>query len=120
MPIQFNSSLGAIVANTQYWILTIANSTTITITATYGSGTTLTTGSAASGSITATAGGGYETCGTGTYNNVLSTINGAEILRANKTFLSNEATAYVSATYTASVTSTTASTGIYNFVCSPI
>jgi hypothetical protein len=114
MPIQFNTNLGAIVGNQQYWILTIANGTTITITSTFGSATTLTVGVAASGTVTATAGGGYETCGTGTYNNVLSTINGAEILRANKTFLSSEASAYVAATYVATVTSSTASTGAYS------
>ena len=54
-----------------------------------------------------------EVHGTLTYNNTLSTIKGAEILRANKTFLAYEASAYISSYYTGTVTSTTASTGVY-------
>jgi hypothetical protein len=51
-----------------------------------------------------------EVHGTLTYNNTLATINGAELLRANKTFLAYEAAAYISATYSGTIT-TTASSG---------
>jgi hypothetical protein len=47
--------------------------------------------------------------GTVTYNNTLSTINGVEILRANKTFLQYEATAWISANFGGSVITTAAS-----------
>ena len=51
-----------------------------------------------------------ELTGTITYNNSLPVIKGAEILRANKEFLANEATAWISQTYGGNVLSTTAST----------
>ena len=47
--------------------------------------------------------------GTVTYNNTLSTIKGVEIIRANKTFLTYEATAYISATFGGTVSYTTSS-----------
>ena len=47
-----------------------------------------------------------EYVGTITYNNTLATINGAEILRANKPFLENEATAWISANFGGTVVST--------------
>ena len=40
------------------------------------------------------------------YNNTLTTIQGAEIIRANKTFLANEMVAYVLSQYTGTVTGT--------------
>ena len=40
------------------------------------------------------------------YNNTLGTIQGAEIIRANKLFLANEMSAYVMSQYTSTVTST--------------
>ena len=54
-----------------------------------------------------------EVVGTTKYNNTQATAIGAEILRLNKDFLANEATAYISNTYKATVTSTTASNGRY-------
>ncbi|CAB4125878.1 ChiC_BD domain containing protein [uncultured Caudovirales phage] len=53
-----------------------------------------------------------EVHGTVTYNNTLSTINGVEIIRANKTFLTYEATAYISATFGGTVTYTTSGTNL--------
>ena len=54
-----------------------------------------------------------EVHGTISYNNTLSTINGVEVLRANKTFLSYEATAYITQSYGGTVTTTTASTNLF-------
>jgi hypothetical protein len=59
-----------------------------------------------------------EVVGTIYYNNVQSIAIGAEILRLNQDFLANEATAYISNTYKATVTSTTASTGRYTTAAS--
>jgi len=53
-----------------------------------------------------------EVNGTVSYNNTLGTIRGAEVLRANKAFLANEATAWISSTFAATVTATTASGGV--------
>ncbi len=46
-----------------------------------------------------------EYVGTVTYNNTLATIKGAEVLRANKTFLEYEATAWISANFGGTVVS---------------
>jgi hypothetical protein len=54
-----------------------------------------------------------EVHGTITYDNTLATINGAEILRANKTYLSHEATAWITQSYGGTVTTTTASTDLF-------
>ena len=54
-----------------------------------------------------------EVVGTIKYNNTQSVAIGAEILRLNKDFLANEATAYISNTYKATVTATTATTDRY-------
>jgi hypothetical protein len=51
-----------------------------------------------------------EVHGTVTYNNTLATIKGAEILRANREFLAKEATAWISLTYSATVTSADSTT----------
>ena len=110
MPVVASSALGGIATGYTYWVSSIVDSVTIQITSTYGSSTPITL-SNASGSIILTIGGLYESCGTNTYNNVLSTINGAEILRANKAFLSNEATAWVTQSYGGTATATTASNG---------
>ena len=50
-----------------------------------------------------------EVHGTLTYNNTLTTIKGAELIRANRNFLAYEAAAYIAATYGGTVSSTTAS-----------
>jgi hypothetical protein len=109
MPIVFAGSLGNVSVKQPYWIISIIDSVTITITAEYGSTTPLTVGNI-SGSATWTAGGGFETTGTGAYNNVLTTIQGLEVLRANKTFLAYESTAWVAENFGGTVTTTTAST----------
>ena len=54
-----------------------------------------------------------EVHGTVTYNNTLSTIQGVDILRANVNFLAYEASAYISASYGGTVTTTTASGNLY-------
>ena len=110
MPITFNNTLGNISVKQPYWILSVVDSTTITIKSSYTSVTAITLTNT-SGSATYSAGGGFEYAGTNAYNNVATTINGAEILRANKTFLSNEATAWVIANFGGTVTTTTASNG---------
>jgi hypothetical protein len=51
--------------------------------------------------------------GTLTYNNSLSTIQGAEVLRANKSFIASELAAYTTASYGGTVTTTTASTDLF-------
>jgi hypothetical protein len=133
----FNAA-GGLVAGNIYWINAVtagsypAAGTTITVTNSYKSGTAFTITNTVSGlSATATAGmptnqgindkntngtiqpwnnptGSYAS--TSGYNNTLATIQGAEIIRANKTFLANEMVAYVLSQYTGTVT-TTASNG---------
>ena len=53
-----------------------------------------------------------EVNGTITYNNTLDIINGAEILRANKTFLAYEASAWTTTNFSGTVTTTTATTNL--------
>jgi hypothetical protein len=129
---------GGITPGNIYWINSVtagtypAAGTTITVTATYKSGTALTITNTLTG-LTARASAGMpinqgicdkNTNGTiqpwnnptrsyesaSGYNNTLSTIQGAEIIRANKAFLANEMSAYTMTQYTATVT-TTASNG---------
>jgi hypothetical protein len=112
MPIIFSGgSFGGIQVSQQYWILTVASSTTITITASYNSGVavTLTT---ASGNISVNAGQVAQVNGTVTYNDTLSNIYGVEIIRANIPFLAAEAVAYISASYGGNVTTTTSGTNV--------
>jgi hypothetical protein len=54
-----------------------------------------------------------EVHGTITYDHTLETAQGAEILRANKTYLAYEATAWITASYGGVVTTTTASTNLF-------
>ena len=54
--------------------------------------------------------------GTITYNNTLATINGAEILRANRTYLTYEATAWITQSYGGTITATTASSNLFSMV----
>ena len=106
------NSLGGIVSGNQYWVNSVVGTTQITITSSYLSGTPVTlTGSSGAWTTVAGTNGttqGVQTNGTITYNNTLTTINGAEILRANKLFLAYEAAAYTSATYGGTVTGTNA------------
>ena len=129
---------GGITPGNIYWINSVtagtypAAGTTITVTATYKSGTALTiTNNVSYTGATCTAGmplnqgicdkntngtiqpwnnptGSYGSASG--YNNTLATIQGAEVIRANKTFLANEMVAYVLSQYTGTVT-TTASNG---------
>jgi hypothetical protein len=129
---------GGITPGSIYWINSVtagtypAAGTTITVTATYKSGTALTITNTLTGlSATATAGmpinqgicdkntngtvqpwnNAFGTNGSVSgYNNTLATIQGAEIIRANKTFLANEMVAYVLSQFTGIVT-TTSNTG---------
>ena len=133
----FNAA-GGLVNGAQYWINSVtagtypAAGTTITVTESYKSGTVFAITNTV-GSLTATASVGMpvsqgindkNTNGTiqpwnnptgsysmaSGYNNTLATIQGAEIIRANKEFLANEAVAYVLSQFTGTVT-TTASNG---------
>jgi hypothetical protein len=54
-----------------------------------------------------------EVFGTNAYDNTLGTIKGAEILRANRTFLAYEATAYITQSYGGTVSTTTASSDLF-------
>ena len=108
MPITFNSTLGNINVKQPYWILSVVDATTITIKSSYASSSSITLTNT-SGNATYSAGGGFEYTGTNSYNNVATTINGVEILRANKSFLAYEATAWVKANFGGEVTTTTAS-----------
>ena len=106
MPITFSTAgVGTLATGKKYWIVAVTNSTTFTITATYGSAT-LVTLTNDSGNTSFVAGNTVETTGSGTYNNVVTSIKGAEVLRANKAFLSSEATAWVSYTYANTIVST--------------
>jgi hypothetical protein len=129
----FNAA-GGLTNGAQYWINTVtagtypAAGTTITITESYKSGTAFAiTNTVGSLIATCTAGmpinqgindkntngtiqpwnnptGSYSM--TSGYNNTLATIQGAEIIRANKEFLANEAVAYVLSQFTGTVTTT--------------
>jgi len=105
------TTIGNIVANTWYWILTVPSATTLTISATSG-GSAFNPGTATA-TVSVTVGEVPETHGTVTYNNTLGTIKGAEIIRANKNFLAYESTAYITASYGGTVTTTTASTDLF-------
>ena len=93
MTIVLGSYLGGLQANRRYFIASVAGSTTLTVSSTYnGSALALYNDS---GSASVTVNGGLEYNGTNVYNNTLTTINGAEIIRANKAFLAAEAAAYI-------------------------
>jgi len=129
----FNAA-GGLVNGAQYWINSVtagtypAAGTTITVTESYKSGVAFAITNTVSG-MTATCQVGMETnqginqkITNGTigpwnnptgnyksasgYNNTLSTIKGAEVIRANRDFLANEAVAYVLSQFTATVTAT--------------
>jgi hypothetical protein len=115
---------GGIWNNETYWINTIPSGTTLTITDSYKSGTAYTI-TRTVGSMTATAVAGDTSTalylnnpminGTLTYNNTFTTINGAEILRANIPFLAAEAAAYTNISYGGganAVTNTTVTTNV--------
>ena len=129
----FNAA-GGLVNGAQYWINSVtagtypAAGTTITVTESYKSGTAFSiTNTVGSLTATCTAGmptnqgindkitngtiqpwnnafGTYEKA-TG-YNNTLTTINGAELIRANKTFLATEAVEYVRSVFGGTATTT--------------
>ena len=137
LTVYFNVA-GGLVNGNLYYINSVtagtypAAGTTITVTTSYKSGTAHVITNTLTG-LTATATAGMPTnqgiCDKNTngtiqpwnnptgsygsvsgYNNTLTTIQGAEIIRANKTFLANEMVAYVLSQYTGTVT-TTASNG---------
>ena len=106
---------GGLINNKTYWVNSVDSTTTLTLTASYKSATQVTIGNTTS-SMTASmvVGELAEVNGTNDYNNSLGVIRGAEILRANKEFLANEATAYTNLTYSATVSTTTASNNRYS------
>jgi len=101
---------GGLVSNKVYWINTVETSTALTITENYKSGSAFVINNTV-GSMTAsvTANHTPEVHGSISYNNVLETIRGAEVLKANSEFIAREAAAWVSNTFGGTVTSTTAS-----------
>jgi hypothetical protein len=113
------STFGGIVLNKIYWVVATYGTSFVSLTETNsGSAYSWTAGS---GSATATINSGLEVNGTNTYNNTLDIINGAETLRANKTFLSYELTAYITSSYGGTVTDTNSlgtitTTAPHNFV----
>jgi len=100
MTISFATAVGGLKADKTYWIASVVNSTQITVTSSY-NGSAISLWTTTGLTITTTINGLLTTNGTITYNNTLSTIKGAEILRANKTFLAYEADAYVKSLVTA-------------------
>ena len=115
------NAAGGIWANNQYYINTITSGTQLTITNSYKSGTAYTISNTVS-SMTATSTFGPTATalyynspmihGSTVYNDTVTTINAAEIIRANIGFLGAEATAYVGASYGGSVSSTAATTNL--------
>jgi len=106
---------GGLYEGKTYWVNTVPGTTTLTITETYKSGTPVTIGNTVTSmTATITVGERAEVNGTIDYNNNLGIIKGAEILRANKTFLAYESTAWTSDTYSDIVDITTASNNRYS------
>ena len=102
------NNAGGLWTNNVYYVNTIPSGTTLTVTNSYASGTAYTiTNTTGSMTATATVGIVPQVHGTNTYNNTLTTIQGAEILRANITFLAYEAAAYTNASYGGTVASVT-------------
>ncbi len=116
MKITFSSAIGGIVPNKAYWIQSITNGTSLKITDIPGSVSISLIDD--TGTVSGVAGEVVETCGTNTYNNVLSTINGVEILRANKTFLANEANAWIKSIYGGTVTASDSGTNEFTTTAS--
>ena len=103
-------TFGSLVLNKIYWVGATYGTSFISISESFnGSGSPLAL-TAGSGTINANINSGLEVNGTNAYNNTLGIINGAEILRANKTFLSYELSAYTTASYGGTVTDTTSGT----------
>jgi ribosomal protein S9 len=102
------NNAGGLWPSNVYYVNTIPSGTTLTITSSYGSGTAYTIANTAS-SMTATASAGVtpQINGTNTYNDTQTTIQGAEILRANTSFITYEAAAYINASYGGTVASVT-------------
>jgi hypothetical protein len=94
MTIVFATAAGGLKANRTYWIASVVNATQVTVTASY-NGSAIALWTTTGLTLATTVNGLLVTHGTITYNNTLSTIKGAEILRANKTFLAYEADAYI-------------------------
>ena len=113
MPVRITGltgSAGGIINNKTYWINSIVNATTITVTTAYQSGTAFTISATVPGlTATLTAGEFAEVNGTLTYDNTVGTINGGEVLRKNANFIAYETLYYVKTTFGGTVTSTTAS-----------
>jgi hypothetical protein len=94
MTIVFATAAGGLKANRTYWIASVVNATQVTVTASY-NGSAIALWTTTGLTLATTVNGLLVTHGTTTYNNTLSTIKGAEILRANKIFLAYEADAYI-------------------------
>jgi hypothetical protein len=106
------TSIGGLTLNRIYWVGLTYGTSFVSITSLLddlGSPVALT---ASTNNITATINSGAEIHGTNTYNNTLGIINGAEILRANKTFLSHELDAFITNSYGGTVTDTTSGTNL--------
>jgi hypothetical protein len=115
------NNAGGLWNNYIYYVNTVPSGTTLTITSSYKSGTALVitnTVSSMTAVVTINASSqlagavaGAERNGTLTYDNTLTTIQGAEILRANINFLAYEGSAYTAATYGGTVTTTASTSG---------
>ena len=107
-----------------YWINSISGSQ-ITVTSTFKSGTAYVINNTVTG-MSGTATAGYVTKvlylnnpmvnGSTTYNNILSSINGTEIIRANIGFLAQEAIAYTLASYGGGANALTGTTSGTNVI----
>jgi len=116
------NNAGGLWNNNTYWINSIPSGTTITITNSFKSGTPYTITNTVTSMTAAVTAGATVTWpysnnpminGSLTYNDTLTTIQGAEILRANISFLAYEAAAYTLASYGGTVTATTSSTNVF-------
>jgi hypothetical protein len=113
MPVRItglSGSAGGIINNRTYWINSIVNATTVTLTTAYQSGTAFTISATVTGlTATFTAGEFAEVNGTLTYDNTVDIIKGGEVLRKNASFIAYETLYYVKTTFGGTVTTTTAS-----------
>lgn len=107
-----STALGGLTLNRIYWVGQTYGTSFVSITEAFNTAGSPVALTASTNNITATINGGLEVHGTNLYNNTLGIANGAEILRANKTFLTHELSAFVTNSYGGTVTNTTSGTNL--------
>jgi hypothetical protein len=106
------TSIGGLTLNRIYWVGLTYGTSFVSVTSLFNDSGSTVALTAGTNTVTATINSGLEVHGTNTYNNTLGIINGAEILRANKTFLSHELAAFITNSYGGTVTNTTSGTNL--------